>query len=142
MEHFEKYDKCDHFVITCCDDYDWYEGTHDYGHGCIKCKLCNGGPFYENYMLRYFEQGGKLDGWWSKLNFSFGKYSCYEISFGRAVHLYEEISAKNPNISNKELYEILKVKSEEYKKFDTEPKKEGIGRLRRVNRGNCAESSK
>lgn len=120
MEPFENYDKCDHFVITCCDDYDWYEGKHDYGHGCIKCKLCNGGSFYEPHMLNYFEQGGKLGGLWQKLNFSFGKDGCYEISFGRAIQLYEQISNENPNITNEELYDILKTKSEEYLKLDIE----------------------
>ncbi|MBR5662527.1 MAG: hypothetical protein IKX00_02605 [Bacilli bacterium] len=127
MRQVNNHDSCDHFFIKCFDDYDWYEGTHCFCYGCIKCKLCTGGPFYESYMANYFTFESSLKYWWSKLEFS---YSSYEISFGRAIHLYEQISAEKPNISNKELYEILKVKSEEYMKLDTEPKKDEISRKR------------
>ena len=133
---FEVYKKCNHYTIKCFDDYDWYEGTHDYSYGCIKCKLCNGGYFFENYMKDYFELGGHLSGYRPDVNLSFGRFGCYEVSFGRAIKIYEKLVAENPNITNKEIDEILSKKAEEFFIIDTETnnkESKGPGRKRGKN---------
>lgn len=128
VETFKKYDDCDHFVIKCADDYDWYEGTHNYSHGCIKCGLCNGGVFYDETMKSYFYNGGLLfRGYGSKLMFGLS----YETSYGVARELYKKISEENPNITNSDLAIILKSESERIKS-ETNP---GVERKRRIRNG-------
>lgn len=110
---FEKFDKCDHFFIICNDNYDWYEGTHDFDYGCIKCGLTNRGENYDPVSEAYFKSGHKLRGFFSKkLEFSFGEDGSLLLGYARARKIYTSLIEIYGEMSNERLYQLLKEESE------------------------------
>lgn len=115
---FQIYDNCDHFVIITDDDYDSWEGRHNYSHGCIKCGLNSrvlGSCGYDydsegSVMYDYLIHGrGFAGAYRSKLRFDIDNRSYYG-GFVLAKNLYEEIIENNPDITNEELDEELEMR--------------------------------
>lgn len=112
-KEFEKFDNCDHFFIICGDDYDWYEGTHDFDYGCIKCGLTNRCEGYDPPSEAYLKAGHKLKGFLSKkLEFSFGPDGSLQLGYERAKKLYKQLTDLYGKMSNEKLCELLKEESE------------------------------
>lgn len=112
---FKIYDNCDHFKIISDEDYDSWEGRHNYSYGCIKCGLNSrvlGSCGYDydsegSTMLEYFKKGRGLSGaYCSNLRFDIGKLSYYG-GFVLAKNMCEEILSDNPDITNEELEKEL-----------------------------------
>lgn len=136
--YLQLYRKCDHFVVESGYDVD----CRCFHHGCIKCGLDTkslnwyDGKYHDRYgepMLTYFKSGGKIKGYSSNLFFCNPKhYYTFEnssliFSFEIGKELYKNISAENPNISNPELEELLKVELNkmEEEKYGHSRKREG-----------------
>ena len=112
-EDFKKFDNCNHFFIICGDDYDWYEGTHDFDYGCIKCGLTNRFDEYDPASVAYLRSGHRLKGFFSKdLEFSFGTYGGLELGYARARKIYTSLIEIYGEMSNERLYQLLKEESE------------------------------
>ena len=107
-DDFKIYDNCKHFIIRCGDDYDCYEGSHDFSYGCIKCGLNNHDERMQIIHEVYFKTGHHLRGYLSLLEFSFAEDGSLELGYERAKHLFNKIAIIDPYISNKDLEELLK----------------------------------
>lgn len=115
---FEKFDKCHHFAVKSRFIYYGWGEKGTTCHGCIKCGLDN--SVLQDVMLNddmlimkaYFEKCNVYD--FAKvynivLNLEDDEEISYINGYEQAKQFYRDVIKQNPNISNKELEELLKV---------------------------------
>ena len=124
----EEYDSCEHLIVLFDDDYDWYEGRHNYKYGCLKCGL-NTYTFDNNYNFSIEDKANNeymrrchsewLDGTYVYHNTYYDTYN----KFLRAKELYSLFRSKDALISDEMILKMIeettnkekeKLKNKEY----------------------------